>query len=111
MFMIDAGELDRRIVIQRSSRAPDAMNQQIETWSTFQTVYAKATPVLDGERMRAGENMGSKQIRFLIRYSADVVTVGPLDRVVFEGRTYDINGVKEVGFRAGLEITATARAE
>jgi len=37
--------------------------------------------------------------------------VNPKDRVRFDGRVFDIYGVKEIPYRAGLEITATARAD
>ncbi len=37
--------------------------------------------------------------------------IDPKDRVRFEGRVYDIVGVKEIGRREGLEITAVARPD
>lgn len=108
---LNAGSLDRRIVIQRASLARDAMNSQVATWNPIATVWAKAEPIQDGERLRAGETLASKKYRFTIRWAVTVSQVDPRDRVVFEGRTYDVNGVKEIGRRVGLEITATARAE
>jgi len=106
-----AGRLDRRIVIQRAISSADAFNQPVETFSTLATVWAEAIPVNDGERMKAGQTLADKMIRFTIRYSSTVDNVDPRDRIVFDGRTYDIAGVKEIGRREGLEITATARAE
>ncbi|WP_396190311.1 head-tail adaptor protein [Flavobacterium sp.] len=46
-----------------------------------------------------------------MRYSTTAATIDPRDRLTFEGRDYDINGVKDVGRRQYIEITATARAE
>jgi SPP1 family predicted phage head-tail adaptor len=74
-------------------------------------VWAHAAPVRTPRRQRAGETLASKSYRFTIRYSSDVADVDPRDRVTFDGRTYDVQGVKEIGRREGLEITATARAE
>jgi SPP1 family predicted phage head-tail adaptor len=106
-----AGRLDRRISILRATPAADEFNEQVETWGTLAVVWAHATPVMDAERQRAGETLASKSYRFTIRYSSQVADVDPRDRVTFDGRTYDVQGVKEIGRREGLEITATARAE
>jgi SPP1 family predicted phage head-tail adaptor len=106
-----AGRLDRRISILRATGAADSFNEQVETWGTLAVVWAHAAPVQDAERQRAGETLASKSYRFTIRYSSDVADIDPRDRVVFDGRTYDVSGIKELGRREGLEITATARAE
>jgi SPP1 family predicted phage head-tail adaptor len=108
---MDAGRLDRRITILRAAVAADAFNEQVQTWGDIATVWAHAAPVMDAEKQRAGETLASKSYRFTIRYSSDVADVDPRDRVTFDGRTYDVQGVKEIGRREGLEITATARAE
>lgn len=106
-----AGQLDRRITILRATVAADGFNEQVQTWEEIATVWAHAAPVQDAERQRAGETLASKSYRFTIRYSSDVSDVDPRDRVTFDGRAYDVQGVKEIGRREGLEITATARAE
>jgi SPP1 family predicted phage head-tail adaptor len=106
-----AGQLDRRITILRATVAADAFNEQVQTWEDIATVWAHAAPVMDAEKQRAGETLASKSYRFTIRYSSDVADVDPRDRVTFDGRTYDVQGVKQIGRREGLEITATARAE
>jgi len=106
-----AGRLDRRIAIQRASFSTNALNEKVATWPTVATVWASAMPVSDGERLRTGETISDRMMRFQIRYSAAVADVDPRDRVLFDGRVYDISGVKEIGRREGLEITATARGE
>lgn len=108
---MQAGKLDRRIVLQRATVATDAFNQPVQTWGTLATVWASAKPISDGERARAGEVFSSLSMRFQIRYSSTVANLDTRDRVVFDSRTYDIVAVKEIGRREGLEITAAARAE
>lgn len=108
---MDAGRLDRRIVLLRSFTAVDSFNSPIETWSPLVAVWASATPVSDGERMQAGQTLANKTYRFVIRYSTNTANLDPRDRLTFDGRTYDIQGVKEIGRRKYLEITAAARAE
>lgn len=109
---MDAGRLDRTITIRRVSVADvTGLIEPVETWSDIATVRAYAVPVSDAERARAGETLAQVRIRFTVRYSSQVSSIDPRDRLAFEGRTFDINGVKEVGRRQYLEITATARAE
>lgn len=108
---IRAGELDRRITLQRATVAPNEFNEPVETWSDLARVWAKYTPVADGERFRAGERAAEVQARFLIRWSSQVASVNPKDRLVFDGRIYAITNVKEIGRREGLEITAGGRGD
>lgn len=107
-----AGNLDRRITIQRATYTQNALGEQIiATWNTLATVWAEVMPVSDGERIRALEVSAEITTRFRIRYSSTVASVNPKDRISYDGRVYDISGVKEIGRREGLEITAAARAD
>ncbi len=108
---LNVNKMDRQVVILRGSKSKDAFNADVLTWEPIATVWAEAEPVNDSERLRAGETLASKQYRFRIRYSSQVSKVDTRDRLRFDDRTYDINGVKEIGRAVGLEITATARAE
>lgn len=107
---MNPGELNRRIEIERATTAHDGL-AQVQTWSSLATVWAKVTPVSDAERWRSGSVGASVTHRFLIRYSSQVAGLNPKDRLQYDGRTYDISGVKEVGRREGLEITASAQAD
>lgn len=106
-----AGSLDRRITILRASVSRNSFNEELPTWNPMATVAAGAVPVSDGERQRAGETLATSKYRFTVRHSAMAATVDPRDRIKFEDRLFDVNGVKEIGRREGYEITATARAE
>ncbi len=108
---MDAGRLDRRVELRRATTTYDSFNAPISTWATLQKVWAEAKPVLDGEKQQAGQTLASKSYRFTIRYSTDVADLDPRDRLLFDGRTYEINAVKEMDRRRWLEITATAKAE
>jgi len=106
-----AGRLDRRITIMRASLSANALNEHEETWLDIATVWASKEDISDSERIRAQEVSAEITTRFQIRHSSAVADVNPKDRVRFEGRVYDVYGVKEIPYRAGLEITATARAD
>lgn len=108
---MDAGRLDVRIVILRATSTPNAMNEAVETWNTLATVWASKTPVMDGEKWAAGQTLADATVRFTIRWSSAVADVNPRDRISYDGRTWDIQGVKDMGRDAYREITATARAE
>lgn len=110
--MIRAGELDRLVTIKRPQAGqPNAINEVIDGWTDVGPLWAKKTPVNDTERARASEQGAVVTDRFLIRWSSDVAALDPRWLLTFDGRTYDISGVKEIGRREGLEITAAARGE
>lgn len=106
-----AGKLDRRVTLRRFTSSTDGFNNPVETWADLATVWAAVEFVRDGERFRSGEVGASQMIRVQIRYSAQVAGIDAKDRLMFDGREYAVNGVKELGRRVGLELTATARAD
>lgn len=108
---IAAGRLSRRITIERATTAKNDLNEDVATWSTLTTVWAEATPLSDGERIRAQEVAAQISMRFVIRWSPIVAGIDPRDRIVYAGRLYDVWGVKELGLREGLEISANARSD
>ncbi len=106
-----AGDLDRRITIERSTETRDGLNNPVKTWLPIATVWASKSDVSDSERVASQEVGAEIGTRFRIRRSRQVADINPKDRVIFEGRRYDISAVKEIGRREGLEISAVARSE
>lgn len=108
-----AGKLDRRITLERATAAIDpGSGERVETWGPIATLSANYKPVSDGEKMQAGEIGATLSARFTIRYDSAWADVNPKDRLIFEGRTFDIVGAKEVGGRRQfIEITSAARAD
>ena len=109
--MITAGSLDRRIRIERATTSKDAFNEDIEAWATLATVWAAKIEIPDGEVWRASEVSAQITTRFQIRWNSVIATVDERDRIVYEGRVFDITRIKEIGRREGREITAHARSE
>lgn len=103
-----AGDLDRRVTIQRAAVLTNDLGEEVPTWSEHATVWAQVVPVSDGERWRAAEVGAAVTTRFRIRWGFGVT---PEDRIAYDGRIYDVTGVKEIGRREGQEITASARAD
>jgi SPP1 family predicted phage head-tail adaptor len=108
---MQAGKLDRKIILQRFTTTVDAYNEPVLTWATLATRSASYEPMSDGERFRAGETAANASARFVIRWSSAVSTLNPKDRLQYEGETWQILHVKEIGRREGLELTCSARAD
>lgn len=109
MTNLPAGKLDRRITIRRVvAGRPDGQGSTLPEFGDLATVWAEVEAVSDGERWRAMQIAATLTHRFRIRWGVGVTV---LDRIRFEGREFEISGVKEIGRRVGQEITAIARAE
>ncbi len=108
-----AGDLDRKITIQRATTVPNDLNEDVETWVDFVTARAKRRDVSDGEKFAAGQVGSSLRARFTIRSSIEARTVTPLDRLSHDGETWSIHGVKEAdeGRHRFIEITAVKDAD
>lgn len=109
-------KLDRRITLQRATVTQDpGSGENVETWATLgpDAIWAQYMPVSDGEKVQAGEVASTLMARFTVRYDSAWSDVNPKDRLVFEGRTFDVMGAKEVAGtrRALLEITAVSRSD
>lgn len=106
-----AGDLDRRVTIERFTTTRDDFNNPVPDWAVLATVSASVEHIRDAERWTAQEVGASATMRFQIRYSSTVADLNAKDRLVYDGDTFDIVAVKEIGRRQGLEITAAARAD
>jgi len=104
-------KLDRRIAIERYSVTYNDDNEPTEAWASLATVWASVQYASDGEKVRAAEVGATISVRFQIRYDSTWADVNAKDRVIYEGKTFDIVGVKELGRREGLEISAAAAAD
>lgn len=106
-----AGRYDRIVELMRATTAEDAAGQPISTFALLKRVHASARAISDGERLQGGGVMSAVNMRFVIRWSEAVRTLDTRDQLIYEGRVHDIAGVKEIGRRRELEITAAARSE
>jgi SPP1 family predicted phage head-tail adaptor len=107
-----AGPLDRRITLERFTATRDARSgEQVKTWAPIATVWASRRRATARETLAAAEIAAEVSDVFEIRYEDEWADLGPLDRLMFEGRTYQIASVDEIGRREGLRIAALARAE
>lgn len=111
---MQSADLDRFITLERATSTQDDYGSEVKVWATLgpAKIAANYKPVSDGEKMSAGEVGSMLSARFTIRYDSAWADVSALDRLVFEGKIFDIWGCKEVeGRRQFIEITAAARSE
>jgi len=103
-----AGKLDRRIEIHRlTETGRTAFNEPVLSWSKVATVWAQQRPDRGTERFAAAQVNGAAVLSFHIRYRADLTEK---DRIVYEGRTYEIVAPpREIGRRSVTEIDCVTR--
>jgi SPP1 family predicted phage head-tail adaptor len=99
---MDLGKLDRSIILQSYTTSQGATGQPVATWSNFATVWAQKRDLGVGERFRAHRDLAIKATVFIIRYLSGI---DAKMRVLYDGGTYDVTGVKEMGRRSWLELT------
>jgi SPP1 family predicted phage head-tail adaptor len=100
-----AGELDRRITIQ-SQTTTQADNLELNTaWVDEVSLPAAVKGLRGSERFEHDQRTAEQTKVFKIRYRKALTTK---HRIVYDGQSYDIVNINELGRRAGLELTAVA---
>lgn len=106
------GPLDRRVTLERfTSTTAIGSGEKTKTWATLATIFASRRRASSRETLAAAEVSAAITDVFEIRWASTWSDLNPKDRLVFEGRTYDIVSVEEIGRRVGLRINAVARAD
>lgn len=98
-----SGKLDRRLRIERDTTSRDASGGLVHAWTELATVWGQALPLKGREFIEAAQFVAGAEIRFRIRWRADVTEAM---RIVHDGISYDIQHIAEIGRREGLEILA-----
>ena len=108
-----AGQLDRRITIQRYTSTQDSFGGDVQTWTNLTTISAARMDVNDSERLAAEQVNSSLMSRFKVRSSITTRSITPSDRISYDGGIWDIHGIKETkeGRKRFLEITAAAQSD
>lgn len=103
---MEPGRLDRRITILQRNTATDAWNQNTDTYQSLVEVWAEVRDPGAREREEQDQRVTVRGKIFTIRHRSDVTT---LHRISYDGDTYMITGLAEIGRKEGLRITAEAR--
>lgn len=106
---IDPAEFDRRIAIMRAVERLDDVGKPITDGEpeTVCEAWAKFLPVSDGEKL-THKHVSELTARFTIRLSNTASGIKSSDKLVFDEKIFGIFGIKEIGRRQYIEITAGA---
>lgn len=63
------------------------------------------------EVLAAAEIQATVRDVFVVRWSTATATITPEDRLVYEGREYNLAEATEIGRREGMMLRGSARAE
>lgn len=106
-----AAKLDRVVQFQRAALIPDGFGGALEDWQDHgPQIAALRQDVSDGEKFRAGLVQAQISTRFHVRDSEFTRDIDARDRLICEGQTFNIVGLKQVhpGRRQLIEITGVA---
>lgn len=117
-----AGNLSRRISIQRRTDTQDSAGQPIPTWAQIGSVrWADRKPAGGNEKFGAEQFLAREQVVWEIRYASDLADLNPKDRIVYpvpalsdtpaDSDIYEILAVTEIGRFQGLRILTARRSE
>lgn len=101
---MQAGRLDRRIIIQEDTPTQDTYGDETSTWSTFATVWANVKSKSGKEYFNSDQVVAERSRIFKIRY---LPGVNEQMRISYDSNFYDIQTVSEIGRKEGMEIIAT----
>ncbi len=104
--MIRAGNFDRLIRFERNTPATiDSIGAPVAVWAKLREAWAKVSPVSGAETFKSAKELSSRVSLFYCHYFAGLTAK---DRISYDGLKWDILGIKEIGRRELLEITAQA---
>lgn len=98
---MDFGRMDRRVELHAAAETRSDSGARVFVWSVFATVWAEVRDKPAREIDLSGRTEAQQETVFFIRYRADVT---PRQRVFYGGQSYDIQNVREIGRREGLEL-------
>lgn len=103
-------QFDRRIAILRSATVDTGMGRKPGAPTIWKKFWAQRVDVSDGEKVRAAQVGSSIDVRFMVRSSADTLTISGTDKLQCDGQTFNVLGTKEAqqGRRAAIEISCSA---
>ena len=102
-----AGDMDRRVTLQRFTTTQDEYGEEVQTWADLATVWAEVRQQGGREYLAAATTMADRRVVFFIRWYPGLTVE---DRVSYGGALHDIEEVREIGRRDGVELHTVASA-
>lgn len=99
--MIRVGELNRLITIKQPTFTQDGTGQEVPAWSNLASVYAKVKYDRGREGLSEDVEVNRLSRTFIIYFRDDVTEKMQIE---YDGDTFDIIAINQIGYREGLEI-------
>lgn len=96
-----AGKLDRRVIFQTKTESKSDYGELVASWSNTFTTWANVLEIKGKESFEASQIVEKADIRLKIRFRTNV---DEEMRFVYNGNSYDIYSISELGRKDGLEI-------
>lgn len=97
---------NRKIIIERKSVTEDDYGGEIETWATYATEWAEVIYGSGKEQREAAQLNGSLPATFEVLANTKTLAVTELDRISFDGATWNIVAPPARLGRDGVRIQA-----
>lgn len=101
---MDAGAMTRKIRIERAVEVDDGLQTRPGSWDLLAEAWASYTPAPGAERFELRGKRAQVPVTFGVYWQSALADLSTIDRVVYDGRIYEIAGTNEIGSREGIEI-------
>lgn len=88
---MNIGNLNKRIIIEKSTSTQNSYGEQVQTWTTLRDCWAKVEPVQGKEYYTAKQTASELDIRFIIRYTT--IDITPKSKLRYNNQEYNINSI------------------
>jgi len=103
---LQAGKLDRRVVLQRRTASPGPTGQPLETWAEIGPAWARVEWVSGTERQQTDQRTAAHEVTFEIRYRPGLSAA--TTRVMFDGDVFEVLSIGEGKRRESLLLSCRA---
>lgn len=97
--MTDPGEREFLVTFQRGTPTENEYGEQIMSWATLATAYAKIIYGRGDERRAAAQEQANQIATFSVDWNETLAGVIPTDRISFESEAWDIINRSPLGHR------------
>lgn len=101
---MNIGPMKWSITIQRQEQTGTSeYNEPIYSWVDRGTYWAQKIAKREDEAVSAEQEYAVRIVTFRTHWIEDLAET---DQIICDGRTYAVKGITELGFRAGMDISA-----
>lgn len=93
--------MDRQAELQSKAATASTNGERAGAWTTYETVWATVRETPAREIIAGNTEQAQKTLILFIYYHSSVTE---RHRVLFEGDAYDIENIREIGYREGMEL-------